>query len=208
MKRDADYLPTRASLLIRLQNLDDRRSWKDFFDTYWKFIFSAALKSGLTKEEAEDVVQDTLIAVARAMPDFKYEPGRGSFKGFLMTIIKRRICDLQRRKFYQANGKHFRKEELAEPSKLEDMAGEDLGVLDSQWEEEWAKNLFDVALERVKSRVRGLDFQMFVLHVVKQWPVKDVAERLGVKDSEVYTAKYKLTELITLEITKVEEKYQ
>jgi RNA polymerase sigma-70 factor (ECF subfamily) len=54
-----DAIPTRYSLLSRLQKWDDQESWKDFFDIYWRFIYSVAVKSGLTEDEAQDVVQET-----------------------------------------------------------------------------------------------------------------------------------------------------
>ena len=60
-----DLNPTRYSLLSRLQNWDDQDSWRDFFDTYWRLIYSVAIKSGLTENEAQEVVQETVIAVAR-----------------------------------------------------------------------------------------------------------------------------------------------
>ena len=53
---------TRRSLISRLRNLDDRESWQDFFDTYWKLIFSVARKAGLSEQEAEEVVQETTFA--------------------------------------------------------------------------------------------------------------------------------------------------
>ena len=42
-----DFAPTRHSLLTRLKDWDDDKSWREFFDTYWKLIYSVALKSGL-----------------------------------------------------------------------------------------------------------------------------------------------------------------
>ena len=50
--RADDPIPTRYTLLSRLQNWDDQDSWKDFFDTYWRLIYSVAIKSGLTPTEA------------------------------------------------------------------------------------------------------------------------------------------------------------
>ena len=47
-----DSIPTRYSLLSRLQDREDQDSWKDFFDTYWRLIYSFAIKSGLTDAEA------------------------------------------------------------------------------------------------------------------------------------------------------------
>ena len=78
---EQSLIPTRYSLLSRLQNWDDQTSWKVFFDTYWRLIYSFALKSGLTDTEAQDVVQETIIAVAKDIDKFKRDRSLGTFKG-------------------------------------------------------------------------------------------------------------------------------
>src|SRR2546426_3422980 len=88
---DDECIPTRRSLLTRLKNLDDQGSWKDFFDTYAKLIYRVATKAGLTDAEAQDVVQETVIIVAKKIPGFKYDPAIGSFKSWLLLITRRRI---------------------------------------------------------------------------------------------------------------------
>ena len=74
-------LATRRSLVDRLANWDDRERWQEFFDTYWKLIYSAARKSGLTDSEAQEVVQETVITVAKNIDKLRYDPAIGSFKG-------------------------------------------------------------------------------------------------------------------------------
>src|SRR6516225_6696526 len=96
-----DSLPTRRSLLSRLRNLGDDASWRTFFDTYWLLIYNVARKSGLTDADAQDVVQETIIAVARKMPEFRYDPAKGSFKNWLLLITRRRIHD-HLRKLYRS----------------------------------------------------------------------------------------------------------
>ncbi len=51
-----DLIPTRASLLYRMRDWGDQKSWCDFYDTYWRLILKVALNSGLSQPEAEDVV--------------------------------------------------------------------------------------------------------------------------------------------------------
>ena len=65
--RTSGLVATRRSLVDRLQNWEDRKHWQEFFDTYWKLIFSAARKSGLSEAEAQEVVQETVITVAGSM---------------------------------------------------------------------------------------------------------------------------------------------
>ena len=87
MIRDPDELaPTRQSLLERLRDLDDAAAWQEFFDTYWKLIYASAIRFGLSDDEAEEVVQETVICVARKMDTFQYQPGTCSFKGWLMHV--------------------------------------------------------------------------------------------------------------------------
>src|SRR5687767_808563 len=69
-----DFIPTRRRLLTRLKHWDDQESWKEFFDTYGKLIYRVATQSGLNATEAQDVVQETIISVAKRMSGFKYDP--------------------------------------------------------------------------------------------------------------------------------------
>ena len=74
---DNEFIPTRRSLLGRLKNWDDLASWQEFFDTYARLIHRVAVKAGLNDAEAQDVVQETIIIVARKIPGFKYDPALG-----------------------------------------------------------------------------------------------------------------------------------
>ena len=93
VKNCGDLIPTRSSLLSRLKNWDDQESWKDFFNTYWRLIYEVALKAGLSDAEAQEVVQETVILVAKKMQDFKYDPAVGSFKNWLLHTTRWRIND-------------------------------------------------------------------------------------------------------------------
>ena len=96
-----EFLPTRHSLLSRLKDWDDQESWRDFFNIYWKLIYGVARKSGLSDTEAQDVVQEAVLSVAKKMNDFKYDPAIGSFKGWLLLITRRRITDHLRKRARQ-----------------------------------------------------------------------------------------------------------
>jgi RNA polymerase sigma-70 factor (ECF subfamily) len=54
-------------LLVRLKDWGDQKSWQDFFDTYWRLIHSVAIKAGLSEAEAQDVVQETVLTVAKKL---------------------------------------------------------------------------------------------------------------------------------------------
>ena len=77
---DSGSLATRASLLGRLKNWDDAESWEEFTQTYSRLIYNVARQAGLTEDEARDVVQETLLGVAKKINEFESSPERGSFK--------------------------------------------------------------------------------------------------------------------------------
>src|SRR5262252_4164285 len=95
---DQSSLATRASLLGRLNNLDDQASWQEFFDTYWQLIYGLALKAGLTDAEAQDVVQETVITASKHLPAFRYDPKVCSFKTWLLRLARWRIIDQLRKR--------------------------------------------------------------------------------------------------------------
>ena len=68
------FLSTRRSLITRLKDWDDHEGWREFFQTYWRLIYSVAIKSGLTDSEAEDVVQETVVTVSKTNDTYRYEP--------------------------------------------------------------------------------------------------------------------------------------
>ena len=46
------YAKTRKSLIARLDNWEDQKTWDEFYQTYWRLIYSVAIKAGLRPEEA------------------------------------------------------------------------------------------------------------------------------------------------------------
>ena len=200
-----EFIPTRHSLISRLKDWDDQESWKEFFDTYWKLLYSVALKSGLSDAEAQDVVQDTIVAVAKKMPEFHYDPALGSFKSWLLTITRRRIIDHLRKRQRQPQ-RHERRPDATEGrtgtmDKIPDPAGDQFGDI---WEEEWKDSLYAAAVKRVKQQVEAKQFQMFDCYAVKGWPVEKVAGLLGVSVGAIYTAKSRITALIKEEVGRLE----
>src|SRR5260370_1086672 len=90
------FAATRHSLVERLANWEDQRNWQEFFETYWRLIYGVARKSGLSDAEAQDVVQETVITVAKNIT--KYERSAGSFKSWLLHTTRWRIADQFRKR--------------------------------------------------------------------------------------------------------------
>jgi RNA polymerase sigma factor (sigma-70 family) len=198
-------IPTRQSLISRLKNWEDQCSWQDFFDTYGKLMHAVALQSGLTDAEAQEVVQETVIAVAKNIVEFKYDPAVGSFKGWLLHTTRWRIGDQFRKRQKAgvgANSGEKGSRRTATIDRIADPAGNDLEAI---WDKEWKKNLFETALARVKRVVNAKHYQIFDLYVVNQWPAQKVAETLGISCGKVFLAKHRVSALVKREIRQLEK---
>ena len=203
-----ELLPTRRSLLNRLRDWEDQASWREFFNTYWKFIYSVAIRSGLSDHEAEDVVQETVISVAKKMPEYVYDPARCSFKGWLMHVTRLRILDQLRRRqpaFQQAAASGRGSRQTPTVERIADPAGS-LAQQDAAWDEEWERNLVDAAMERVKLRVKPEHYQIFYLSAVKGLKTGEVARMLQVNIGQVYLIRHRLAKDVKREIERLKEK--
>jgi len=200
-ERGQELLPTRQSLLERLKRWDDQESWRDFFDTYSGLLYGTAVRSGLTDVEAQDVVQDTVIAVAKKMGSFTYNPAVDSFKGYLLYLTRKRIA-LEYRKRGRAGGTAH-PETVEWTAKIEDVPDPGGVNLEAIWEEEWKRNLWDSALSRVKEQVALKQFQLFDLYVLKERPALEVAQALGVTVAQVYLAKHRVSALVKKELSQL-----
>jgi RNA polymerase sigma factor (sigma-70 family) len=204
--RAPSSLATRRSLLSRLKESNAQESWRQFFDTYWRLIYNTALNAGLTDSGAQEVVQETVLTVVRKIKSFRYDPAVGSFKGWLLTIVRWRIADQFRKRQQEVQPLGVRRgtETLgtATAERIPDPGAIDL---DAIWQEEWQRTMFTAALARVKQTANAQHYQMFDLHAVKQWPVQKVAQALGVRPGQVRLAKHRITALMRQEVARLEK---
>jgi RNA polymerase sigma factor (sigma-70 family) len=207
MAKDLDrFIPTRKSLLTRLKNWDDQEGWREFFDTYWRLIYSVATKSGFHDAEAQDLVQDTIISVAKKMRHFRYDPCIGSFKAWLLLITRSRITERLRKKRlpvaeYPAASGTTTGTGLLE--RIPDPAGPGLDAL---WDVEWRNNLLQLALEKVKQQITPRQFQIFDLYVLQELPLDKITDALGISTGQVYLAKHRVSRLLQNELKKLERR--
>ena len=209
IQNELDPDATRSSLLRRLKNWDDQSGWQEFFDTYWKLIYAVALKAGLSDAEAHDVVQETVVGVAKQMREGGYDRTKSSFKSWLCMITRRRIVDHLRRRKPEELLRASRPpgdtstgtdtiHRVADPAKVE---------FETVWSEEWHKNLVDIAIERVKEQISSKQFQVFDLYVLKNMPLRRVTQILHVSATLVYVTKHRVNALIRREARRLDKEF-
>jgi len=194
---------TRATLLERMKDLNDQASWQEFFDIYWKLIYGVARKAGLSDAEAQDVVQETLSAVAKNMPGFTYNPAIGTFKAWLLTLTRWRIVDQFRKRGPLIS--HL-PDTSTRTDTIERIPDEHSLDWDAIWEADWQKSLLDAAMTHVQRRLDPQKFQIFDLYVNREWPPEKVAQTFNVTVDQVYLVKNRVTEQLREEFRRLEQK--
>lgn len=187
--RPPNYDSTRATLIEKIKDLDDAWSWQEFFDTYWKVVYSFARRMGLTDQEAEEVVQETMIGVSRQIPDFQYDPS-GSFRSWLLNKASWRIKDqLKKRNEFWVSI------DAEDPDKRvgKAMVQKSSEAFERYWEAEWKRNLLEVAMDRIGKEIDPKQLQAFDLYVIKGWSAAKVATSLRMSVAQVYLIKHRLT---------------
>ena len=173
--------------------------WRAFFNTYWKLIYGVAIKAGLTPTEAQDVVQETVLAVTRNIGEFKYDPAKCAFKTWLMRVTRSRISNQFRRK-NREGALHVDEADGYRTPLIERIADPAGNRLEALWDAEWENNLMDAAITRVKRRVPAEQYQIFDFYVMKEWPVLKVSQAFGVNVGQVYLVKHRIAKLIKAEV--------
>ncbi len=189
---------TRRSLILRLQDWQDQKSWDEFYRTYWRLIYAVAIKAGLKEQEAWDVVQETVLTIAKQSRKGLYNPEKGSFKSWLWHITRWRINDQFR------NRKKEGSLVQADPESGYDPVAEipDVGSssFDKIWEREWQGNIMKAAIERVKMKVSPRQFQIFDYNVLRGIRASEVRRKLGVSIAQVYLAKHRVGSILRKEV--------
>ena len=147
----------------------DRRALEQLLSRHQRRVYRFGLKMCRDPEDAKDVLQDTLLAVARGVKDFR---GASSVSTWLYTIA-RSFCIKKRRrsKFAPAEEASLEGESSAEVREIADSArGPD---------ESLAGRQIEAALENAIAGLAPMYREVLVLRDVEGLTAPEVAEVLG-----------------------------
>ena len=193
----ADSPLTRASLLVRIRDARDGAAWSQFVALYAPLIYGHARKHGLQDADAADLTQDVLRAVAGAINRLDYDPSRGSFRGWLFTIVRNKLRNHLQTKGRQTPGSGA----TSAIRLLEQQAAPE----EDQWEADYQRQLFSWAVERIRSEFQEKTWQAFWRTAVEGKSGKDVAAKLQMTVAAVYLAKGRVLARLKEEIEQVRD---
>src|SRR5262245_13541308 len=181
---------TRPSLLVRLRDTRDSQAWRQFVELYAPVVYGYVRRRGLQDADAADLTQEVLRAVARAAGRFDYDPKRGSFRGWLFTIVHRKLhtfhASPQRRERGSGDAAvHDRLEEHAVTPSDE-----------NQWNEQFERHVLGRAIGVVRPSCAEAAWQACWRTAMLGDKARDVARSLGMSVAAVYMAKSRVLALL------------
>ena len=216
-------LATRPSLLARLKDWSQQTAWRKFDHDYAPLLRNVARKAGLADAEADEVAQETLIAVAKKIGEFKHAGNRGSFRAWLYQQARWRIADQFRARSRGGPHPHPLSHRMEERSR--EPGADELEALSADssfreaidtptpeidpaferlWDTEWENHILQSAIERVRRHAGARQFQLFDLHVLQGLPVRAAAEAGGATLAAVFMAKMRVGRLVRQEVARLQ----
>ena len=179
--------PTRLSLLIRLRDLQDHEAWAQFVEVYAPFIYGYVRKRGLQDADAADLTQACLQQVAAKVGSLEYDPRRGSFRGWLFTIVRNKLRNFsnQPQRLVQGSG------DSNVQRLLENQAAPESDEA-ALWERAYERGLFAWAAEQIQPQVQEATWRAFWQTAVEGKSGREVAKELGLTVAAVYVAKSRI----------------
>jgi RNA polymerase sigma factor (sigma-70 family) len=195
----ADSTTTRPSLLLRLRDAHDREAWEEFVEVYAPLVYGFARKHGFQDADAADLTQEVLQAVATSIGRLDYDPRRGTFRGWLFTLVRNRLRNALARRPRECRGSGGSSAQVA----LESWPDPDEGPL-AVWEQDCERRLFAWAAELVRGEVQDSTWQAFWLTAVEGRSGKEAATLLGLTTAAVYLAKRRILLRLKEEIARLQ----
>ncbi len=193
-------VPTRPSLLDRARDPADQEAWADFVGYYEGLIRHWC--RGLQDADRDDVTQAILCRLFKTLPEFRYNPSNGRFRGWLRTISRHAIVDHVRERQRHPGGcgsgdtrvhEQLQGAPAAGDTSIEEPVGEPTG------QEERLQRALDAARERVRQRVEPKTWLAYWLTTVEGQPTVEVAQQLGIKKGTVLVYKCRVAKMIESE---------
>jgi RNA polymerase sigma-70 factor (ECF subfamily) len=172
-----------ATLLERVK-ANQPEAWARLADLYGPVVYRWCRQSGVTRDDAPDVVQEVFAALALHVGGFRREKPGDSFAAWLRTITQNKVHDhfrsrLGRPKAEGGTEAQQRLQQLAEPSEPSEASSP----------REVQEMVLPIGLDLVRAEFEPRTWDAFHQVVIQRQPPVRVANELGMSIQAVYQAR-------------------
>lgn len=178
---------TPLSLLERLKRAKpDASDWQRLQEIYPPLIRSWLARVPGLGDEADDLTQEVLVVLFRELPKFERRRD-GAFRAWIRQITVNRI-----RAFRKARHRQPLAGLGPEADQLVALLADPNSDLARQWDRDHDKHVFQKLLALVQGDFEPSTWTAFMRFAVENAPAAKVAAELGISESAVVQAKYRV----------------
>lgn len=147
--------------------------------------------------DADEAIQNTLIALTKVLPDYRYVPGeKGAFHNYLIGILKRKALLM-----IQAENRRTEQERRYAERRELPTSEQDPG------EQKWRESLMEVALQQLLAdeSIHGRTKQVFRRIAVNGEKPEDVARSFGLTRNAVDQMKNRMVAKMRAIVSELEK---
>jgi RNA polymerase sigma-70 factor, ECF subfamily len=182
--------------LVQDMSHSRQEAWHPFYQQYWPWLLAHARNDIPRLEDAEDICQTVLIKVLKAIPGFEYDRQKGSFRGWLLTILKHEVINfLRRRKLLLMDDLRPQRPTTRRTSRSSRIVSEPPARGPSDFELRQMEEVINLTLQRLQPQVSAEAFDMFYAHFFQGERPPFIAARFGKTLNAVYTSNSKTLRL-------------
>jgi RNA polymerase sigma-70 factor (ECF subfamily) len=173
---------TSATLLDRVGDSADQAAWRRFDAAYGDLIVRYARRLGLQHADAEDLRQIVMTRLSHVLPQFRYQPNRGRFRGFLGRVVRNEIF------------RHFGRPKRAGHAVVTiELAAVETEPMDGdpRWECEWQHHHLRLAMQHIRTTTSPLSLEVFERLLAGE-SVDEVARVFGMNVAAVHKVKQRM----------------
>jgi len=175
---------TSVSLLDRLADDPDADSWQQLADLYTPLLRQWLRRYDVQDSDADDLIQEVLLVVAREIPSFRHNQRQGAFRNWLRTIVVNRLRNFWRSRKHRPHviGSSSFAEQL-------DQLKDDGSGLSRIWNDEHDRHVIGRLLELSQTKFTAGTWQAFRRLMIDGADAETVADELDMSPNAVYIAK-------------------
>lgn len=175
---------TTTVLLSQLTAGEDG-AWDRLVQRFEKPILMLAARAGFESDRAEDIVQETMLALIAGLREGSYSRDKGRLSGWLYGIARMKILQTK------DSARRRKAEENAAAGPEADLWVDEKSLKDG-WEGSWAQNALEQSLRYVRSEFDANTMAAFEAVSLGDEPAAEVAARLGMTSNAVSIAKHRV----------------
>lgn len=171
--------------LLQAINNGDRTAMRRMYDRYSGYAYAVCLRYIADRDTAKDVLQDSFVKIITSISGFKHR-GEGTLKAWIMRIVANEALNLLRH-----NDKIKITDDIPDCA---DTEAPDVGTIPPEELMRMVKELPD-------------GYRMVInMYVFEQWSHKEIAAKLGIKESTSASQYLRAKKILAKKITEWKRK--